>query len=123
MNNREGKARQFLEEGCHIYESGDFSLAAQMFHRAIKYGSTEGKVNLGNMYSLGEGVPINLQKAKRLYRSAFREGCAYGASSLGTQYLSEGKLNLAEKWLINAIEMGNEWAKEDLAKVLLKKKT
>ncbi|MGS5088849.1 tetratricopeptide repeat protein [Hydrogenophaga sp. A37] len=121
MKNKLDRARELLEKGCHAYEKGKLARAVNLFHQAAELGSNEAKVNLGNMYCSGEGAPANLPLAKELYRSAFKDGCVYGASALGTQYMAEGKLHLAEKWLKRAIEMGDEWAADDLRDVSLRR--
>lgn len=108
-------ARVLLEEACEAYDSGDLNTAVRCFRRSAALGSVEAKVNLGNLYSTGEGVAKNTLLAKQLYRSAFRQGSAYGATALGSQYRNEGKTKLAKVWYRRAAAMGEEWAREYMA--------
>jgi TPR repeat protein len=111
-------ARVLLEDACEAYESGDLNTAVRYFRRSATLGSAEAKVNLGNLYSTGEGVAKDTLLAKQLYRSAFRQGSAYGATALGSQYRNEGKPKLAKVWYGRAAAMGEEWAREYLAELL-----
>ncbi|QNP59928.1 tetratricopeptide repeat protein [Paenacidovorax monticola] len=107
-------ARALLEAACKHYEQKNHKMAAMLFSKSAALGCNEAKVNLGNMYSTGEGVIKDESKAKNLYRSAYRGGCIYGALALGVQYKSEGRRQLAKKWLTRAKEAGNEWAADEL---------
>lgn len=108
-------ARVLLEKACEAYDSGDLTTAVRYFQRSAALGSAEAKVNLGNLYSEGEGVVKNTLLAKQLYKSAFRQGSAYGATALGSQYRNEGKTKRAKVWYGRAAAMGEEWAREYLA--------
>lgn len=111
---RQEEARRLLELACHAFESGRIKDAASIFERSAAGGSNEAKVNLGNILSEGVDVERNLARAKNLYRSAYKGGCAYGATVLGVQYKNEGKHRLAILWLEKAAQMGEEWAMEYL---------
>lgn len=106
--------RVLLEAACEAHESGDLSAAVRYYWRSSALGSAEAKINLGNLYSAGEGVARNTLLAKQLYKSAFRRGSAYGATALGSQYRSEGNTHLAKLWYGRAAAMGEEWAREFL---------
>ena len=110
-------ARVLLEAGCEAHESGNLQAAVRYYWRSAALGSPEAKVNLGNLYSAGEGVARNALLAKQLYKSAFRRGSAYGATALGSQYRSEGNISLAKVWYERAAAMGEEWAREFLAEL------
>lgn len=107
-------ARVLLEAACEAHESGNLVAAIRYYRRSAALGSSEAKVNLGNLYSAGEGVAKNALLAKQLYKSAFRRGSAYGATALGSHYRGEGNTKLAKIWYRRAAAMGEEWACESL---------
>lgn len=107
-------ARALLELACNYHEQKNYKMAATLFSESAALGCNEAKINLGNMYSEGSGIARDVNKAKILYRSAYRGGCTYGALALGIQYKSEGRIDLAKKWLMRAKDAGNEWADDEL---------
>lgn len=80
------KSRQLLELACAANEEGNLQEEVKLLKRSAALGSIEAKVNLGNLCSEGRGVELSPLLAKNLYRSAFRNGCIYGATALGVQY-------------------------------------
>lgn len=111
------EARVLLEAACKAQDSGDLSAAVKYYQRSAALGSPEAKVNLGNLYSTGDGVAKNTLLAKQLYKSAFRQGNMYGATALGSQFRSEGNTKMAKAWYGRAVAMGEEWAREMLTEL------
>lgn len=117
MKNNQERSRQLLELACEANAEGDLKKEVRLLKKSAALGSSEAKVNLGNLYSEGRGVELSPSLAKDLYRSAFKSGCVYGATALGVQYKNEGKLRLAALWLKKAASMGEDWAQDALAEI------
>lgn len=107
-------ARSLLESGCLADERGDHDEAMSLYQASARLGNAEAMLNLGNLLSAKGGSSDDVQKAKALYRKAFKRGCMYAATSLGAQYVLEGKPGLARRWYQVAAERGEEWASEAL---------
>ena len=77
------------------------------------------KVVLGRMYSRGEGVPQDYQKAIKWFREAAEQGDSeWGQLELGRIYGDGAGVTQdyeqAMKWLRKAAEHGNSFAQEEL---------
>lgn len=112
---RQQEARTLLELGCEKSEEGRTRAAAALFEKAAALGSNEAKVNLANILSESDKVKPDVARAKELYRSAYRGGCAQGATALGVQYKKEAKHRFAVLWFQKAAGMGDEMAVEYLS--------
>lgn len=109
-------ARINLEAACNAQDSGCLDNAIELYALAAKFGSVEAMVNLGNLYSDSRGKKRNLL-AKKLYKDAYKKGCAYGATALGCQYRIEGDLNAARIWFKRALKYGDLWAGDYLVEI------
>jgi TPR repeat protein len=54
--------------------------------RAAEQGNAEAQSTLGDMYSLGDGVPQNYTEAVKWYRKAAEQGHVPSQSNLGEMY-------------------------------------
>lgn len=84
------------------YDRGDYATALQFWRPLADQGNASAQINLGFMYSKGQGVPQNYAEALKWYRRAADQGDASGQYFVGhTYYFGNGvPQNYAEavKW-------------------------
>ena len=56
------------------YREGYYSEAFNKFLNSAKLGNSQAQYNLGVMYENGEGVEVNIEKAKKWYSKALENG-------------------------------------------------
>ena len=61
----------------------DFRKAIRYYEDGIDRGDEQCPVNLGKMYCLGEGMPVNLQKGFELYLLGYVRGDSLACANLG----------------------------------------
>lgn len=79
-------AAQDFEAGFRAAEAGDYAAALREWRPLAERGNVYAQVNLGLMYSDGNGVPQNHAEALRWYRTAAEQGFASAQSLLGVLY-------------------------------------
>ncbi len=72
--------------------------AALWFREAADAGHAESQFELGLMYEFGEGVPLNLRRAQKLYQQAARQDLREARTSLA---LLKGKMLKVEQYIRN----------------------
>lgn len=72
--------------------------AALWFREAADAGHAEAQFELGLMYEFGEGVPLNLRRAQKLYQQAARQDLREARTSLA---LLKGKMLKVEQYIRN----------------------
>jgi TPR repeat protein len=102
-----------------------YRIAAKEFQRKADQGDSQGEVELGNAYTLGQGVPLNYKKAAYWYRRAANQGDEQGEAALGFAYeIGQGvALNYkkAVYWYRRAADQGDKqavWALQHLSTVM-----
>ena len=100
-------------------------MAVMLFEKAIQQGEPSAMYFLAEMYQSGDGVPLSIGKATRLYKSAAEKGHVEAMASLGSRYFKDNIKLIAEghgdkqsndllmegwKWLAKAVEHGNKKA-------------
>jgi hypothetical protein len=75
-----------FSQGVAAYNRGDFATALSSFRPLAEQGSASAQLNLGLMYSKGEGVPENDTEAVRWYRLAADQGHPKAQYNLGNSY-------------------------------------
>lgn len=109
--------RQWLEEACELFESGERNRSIRLFLKAASEGVPEAQVNLANIYDEGDGVKRNFEKARYWYKHAIKHGAPEAAYNLGVSYLNRGDTRWAKYWLITAKSMGDNDAAEQLNRI------
>ncbi|MBO4400607.1 MAG: sel1 repeat family protein [Selenomonadaceae bacterium] len=93
--------------------------AVRLLRKAIKLGSSDAMVELGNLYRHGDGVPKSAKRAFNLYLQAANLGNARGMNMVGVLYSNgEGVKASDEKsyeWCRKAAEAGNAAGMYNLA--------
>lgn len=83
---------------------------------AIIIGHCTAPTNLGWMYSVGRGTPVDLEKAAQYYSIAAERGDDVGQCNLGYDYLNGRGVSCNRKeakyWLEKSAEQGNQRAKD-----------
>ena len=63
-----------LEDGWAARKRGDYATALRLWRPLAEQGHDDAQVNLGVMYSKGEGVKQDYAKAQEWYRKAAKQG-------------------------------------------------
>lgn len=111
-------AAQTFEQGMQAYQAEDFATALKIFRTLADQGNTAAQVNLGIMYSNGEGVMPDDAEATRWIRKAADQGFAAAQIMLALMY-DEGqgvKQDHAEavKWFRKAADQNHVGAQLNL---------
>lgn len=114
---RKKLARAFLEAACILYDANERKESIQMFLKAASLGSLEAQVNLANIYDDGDGVHVNLGKARYWYKRAIRGGSSEAAYNLGISYKNKGDYRWSKYWLEKARDMGDDDAEEQIHEI------
>ena len=80
-------ARADLEAGKRALEHQDYAAALKELKPLAEQGNAEAQALLGEMYSLGRGVPLDVNQAQKWYQAAADQGNARGQCSLGSMNL------------------------------------
>ena len=75
------------EQGWAAYQRQNYKLAFDIFQRLARQGDTDAQVNLGFMYSIGEGVPKDYAAASWSRRAA-EKGHAKAQGNLAYMYIT-----------------------------------
>ncbi len=76
-------ARADFAAGLSAYQNGDYETAFKEFERLAEKGVVLGQTNIGYMYSLGEGVEQDLEKATFWFRKAAENGSTAAQLTMG----------------------------------------
>jgi TPR repeat protein len=97
----------------------DYTQAIEWYRRAAEQGEAISQVNLGLMYSSGQGVPQDYAQAVVWYRAAAEQGNATAQNNLGTLYYNGQGVPKdyaqALVWYRKAADQGNAGAKSNLS--------
>jgi TPR repeat protein len=80
--------------------------AVSLFRRAA-HSDASAALSLAYAYDIGAGTRRNTTLALQWYRRAVRMGESSGASNMAAVYRAQGKLGLAHRWALRAVEMGH----------------
>ena len=105
-------AQTSLVEGVRKYEAGDYAGAVAEWRPLAERGDADALFNLGQVYRLGRGVDVDLDRASGYYREAALRGHADAQGNLGTLYFFDRDANEARRqeavsWWLKAAERGN----------------
>lgn len=107
-----------FEDAVAADDGGDYATALRLYRSLAEQGNAMAQVNLGLMYSKGQGVQQNHFEATKWFRLAANQGNAKGQCALGSNYArGEGvPQDYAEavKWLRRAANQGDAMAQSNL---------
>ena len=111
-------AAQDYDKGLAAYINEDYATAFKEWKPLAEQGLAIAQLNLGIMYSNGQGVLQDYKEAVKWYKLAAEQGEAKAQSNLGNRYYyGEGVLQdykEAAKWYKLAAEQGNIRAQTNL---------
>ena len=106
-----------FEQATQAYKMKDFKTALEEFRTLARAGDARSMFNLGNMYRRGEGIPVSMKDAARLYQAAAERGHSQAQNSLGIMYATGNGVKTndleAYAWFTVAALQGNKEAKEN----------
>lgn len=95
-----------VKAGVEAYERGDYAGAMRHWRPAAEKGDADAQYNLGQIYKLGRGVPVDLVEAEKWYRLAAQQGHELGEATYGMVLFENGKREAAVPWLERAVTHG-----------------
>lgn len=105
-----GVAREMVRvlEAYAVYKMGQYDLAFERYKALAEAGSRQGMYNLANMYSTGQGVGQDSEKAFEWYLRAARDGDRLSMSEVARAYQEgvgvDADPEQAEFWRARAAE-------------------
>ena len=73
-------------DGVRAYKNGDYQMAMEEWLPYAAMGDANALFNLGQMYRLGKGVPVDYEMAEYYYERAAEKGHTGAQGNLGTLY-------------------------------------
>jgi hypothetical protein len=101
------EAHDAWERATVAYDHGDYVAALKDLHFAADHGNAAAQYDIGLMYHLGQGIPVDYSEAMKWYRKAIEQGVAHAAINLGRMYAKgEGvSQDFAQAYLWTAIAL------------------
>jgi hypothetical protein len=110
-----------LSEANALYDSGQLSLAFELYKQLALDGLLSAQHKIGRMYDSGEGVTQDLAKAAHWYEKAAKEGYIDSQFNLAGLYLHGDGLrkswDRAYYWYREAARQGDHESQEKLIKI------
>jgi cell division septation protein DedD len=95
-----------VKAGVDAYNRGDYAGAMQAWRPAAEKGDPDAQYNVGQIYKLGRGVPVDMVEAEKWYRLAALQGHELGEANYGMMLFENGKREAAVPWLERAVAHG-----------------
>jgi cell division septation protein DedD len=95
-----------VKTGVEAYDRGDYAGAMRAWRPAAEKGNADAQYNLGQIYKLGRGVPVDMVEAEKWYRLAALQGHDLGEANYGMMLFENGKREAAVPWLERAVAHG-----------------
>lgn len=95
-----------VKAGVEAYERGDYAGAMRHWRPAAEKGDADAQYNLGQVYKLGRGVPVDLAEAEKWYRLAALQGHDLAEANYGMVLFENGKREAAVPWLERSVARG-----------------
>lgn len=97
-----------FEKGSDAFERGDYATALEEWRPLAEEGDPEAQFNLGNMYALGYGVPMDSAESVKWWQLAAEQDHADAQFNLGNAYMTgypvEKDYSAAARWFRLAAE-------------------
>lgn len=106
-------------EGDALYEQGELKKAFEIFQRAAADGDTSSMIRLASMYTCGEGVQCDYDKAVEWELTAVQNGDVSALFNLGVTYRIKGDIRQSKSWFEKALQAGDPSAAMELAELYL----
>lgn len=95
-----------VKAGVEAYDRGDYAGALRAWRSAAEKGDADAQYNIGQIYKLGRGVPVDMVEAEKWYRLAALQGHDLGEANYGMMLFENGKREAAVPWLERAVGQG-----------------
>ncbi len=95
-----------VRAGVEAYDRGDYAAALRAWRTAAERGDADAQYNIGQIYKLGRGVPVDMVEAEKWYRLAALQGHDLGEANYGMMLFENGKREAAVPWLERAVANG-----------------
>jgi len=95
-----------VKAGVEAYDRGDYAGAMRAWRPAAEKGDADAQYNVGQIYKLGRGVPVDMVEAEKWYRLAALQGHDLGEANYGMMLFENGKREAAVPWLERAVGRG-----------------
>jgi TPR repeat protein len=120
-------AKVSMEEADNAYKKGDYKMAFKEFSTLAESGDTEAQYKLANMYSNGEGILRDRQKATKWYLKAAKQGYSEAQYGLGVMHIKGSHDFLkdykeAAKWYQKSAKQGHPEAQYGLGFIYINSK-
>lgn len=100
-------AAQSSKAGVEAWARGDYAGALAIWRPLAAHGDPDAMFNLGQIYRLGRGVPIDLGEAEHWYTLAARAGHVDAQTQLGMMLFQNGYPRAGVTWLHKAADRGD----------------
>ncbi len=91
MAARNGNRQMLVRAGAYLAQQKQFDEAMRLYLEAVKDGSLEAMCEIAIMHRLGEGVPVNYEKAMEWYEKAAAQYYPRALRELGLKYMIKDK--------------------------------
>ncbi|MCX4030520.1 sel1 repeat family protein [Endozoicomonas sp. SM1973] len=108
-----------FQKADELHEKGDFKSAFHMFLKAAENGDSSCMLRVALMYSCGEGVECDYDKAEEWELKAVDCGDISGMKNLGITYRIKGDIRKSKEWFEKALKAGDGSAALELAKLYM----
>ncbi len=102
-----------------LYEQGDFAEAFSLFSLAAENGDAPSMTRIASMYTCGEGVDCDYDKAIKWELKAIDGGEISAVVNVGISYRIKGQISEAKRWFLEALKAGDGSAALELAKLFM----
>jgi TPR repeat protein len=117
------KANLLYQRAEDAWQMGRLRSAFRLFLAAAKAGNADARAVVGQFYDEGVGTSASKDAALYWYRLAYRAGSALAANNLGVIWRERGEVKRALMWFLRALELGDEDANLEIAKLYLDMKS
>lgn len=107
-----------VKQGVDAYSRGEYRKAVDEWRPAAIAGDADAQFNLGQAYTLGRGVPVDIAMAESWFRKAALQGHFEAEAKLGLVLFDQGKRSEAAPWLDKAVKRGEPRAQLVLGTML-----
>lgn len=96
-----------VKAGVDAWSRGDFALAVSEWREPAEKGDPDAQFNLGQAYSMGRGVEVDLARAETLFAAAAASGHVRAADNFGLLLFQRGERERAMPYVIAAAGRGD----------------
>lgn len=107
-----------VRDGVDAWSRGDYRKAVDEWRPAAIRGDADAQFDLGQAYTLGRGVPVDIALAESWFRKAALQGHAEAEAKYGLVLFDRGKRAEAAPWLEKAVKRGEPRAELVLGTML-----